>query len=120
MIKPYCTYFRDYYPFSSDLFLVAHWWHPTAYESMMIAGNDTAAQEASLQQLIATMWDGFIPAPKQPKVMLLSREGMPRYSRMSPESANIFDNLHMLHGIIYDCLEYPHWTVEQKRDKLST
>jgi hypothetical protein len=31
--------------------------------------------------------------------MVLSREIMPRYSRMSPESANIFDNLHMLHGI---------------------
>ncbi len=38
--------------------------------------------------------------------MLLSREIMPRYARMSPESANIFDNLHMLHGIAYSILAY--------------
>ncbi len=118
MMKPYFTYFRNYYPLSSDLFLVAHWWHPAAYESMMIAGNDTTAQAAALRQTTATMWQGFIPEGKRPKRMVLSREVMPRYSRMSPESANIFDNLHMLHGIVYDCLEYPHWTVEQKRDEL--
>jgi hypothetical protein len=50
--------------------------------------------------------------------MLLSREIMPRYSRLSPESANIFDNLHMLHGIAYDILAYEGWTIEEKRAEM--
>ena len=117
MMKPYLTLFRNYYPLDSTLFYVAHWWHPAAYESLMIAGNGPG-QEASLQATIATMWRDFIPEPKRPRRMVLSREVMPRYSRMSPESANIFDNLHMLHGITYDLLRYDGWSVEQKRDEL--
>jgi len=116
MMKPYFTYFRNYYPLSSQLFYVAHWWHPAAYESQMIAGS--AGQEAALRATIGTMWRDIMPEAKRPKRMVLSREVMPRYSRMSPESANIFDNLHMLHGIAYDCLAYPHWSIGQKRDEL--
>ena len=44
--------------------------------------------------------------PDRPGRMLLSREIMPRYARMSPESENIFDNLHMLHGIAYSILAF--------------
>lgn len=117
MMKPYFTLFRNYYPLDSTLFFVAHWWHPAAYESMMIAGNGPG-QEASLNATVATMWRDFMPEPKRPQRMVLSREVMPRYSRMTPESANIFDNLHMLHGIVYDCLRYEKWTIEQKRDEL--
>lgn len=43
---------------------------------------------------------------------------MPHYFRFSPESANIFDNLHMLHAIAYDILAYEQWTIEQKRAEL--
>ena len=43
---------------------------------------------------------------------------MPRYARMSPESANIFDNLHMLHGIAYSILAYPGWSIEEKRAEM--
>ena len=117
MMKPYFTLFRNYYPLDSTLFYVAHWWHPAAYESLMIAGNGDG-QEASLDATIATMWRDFIPEQHRPRRMVLSREIMPRYSRMSPESANIFDNLHMLHGITYDLLRYDGWTVEQKRREL--
>jgi hypothetical protein len=117
MMKPYFTLFRNYYPLDSTLFYVAHWWHPAAYESMMIAGNGDG-QEAALKATIATMWRDFIPEAKRPQRMVLSREVMPRYSRMTPESANIFDNLHMLHGITYDLLRYDKWTLEQKRDEL--
>lgn len=55
---------------------------------------------------------------KRPQRMLLSREVMPRYARLSPESANVFDNLHMFHGIVYDTLAYEGWTPEQKRAEL--
>lgn len=118
MMKPYTTLFRNYYPLSNNLFYVAHWWHPAIYEGFMIAGNDQPEQTASLQAINDTMWRDFIPEGRRPLRMVLSREIMPRYSRLSPESANIFDNLHMLHGITYDIAAYPHWSVEQKRDEL--
>jgi hypothetical protein len=115
MMKPYFTYYRTYYPRSSDFAFVAHWWHPAIYEAMMIAGNG-AEQDAVVEATNQTMLVGvFLQRPRR---MLLSREIMPRYSRMSPESANIFDNLHMLHGIVYDIAAYEGWTDAQKRAEL--
>jgi hypothetical protein len=37
---------------------------------------------------------------------------------MTPESANIFDNLHMLHGISFDILAYDRWTPAQKQAEI--
>lgn len=114
MMKPYMGYFRNHYPRSNDYFYVAHWWHPVIYEAMMIAGND-AEQDDAVRATHALLGEVF---DERPQRMLLSRETMPRYSRMSPESANIFDNLHMLHGIAYDILAYEGWTIAQKRKEL--
>ena len=118
MMKPYFTLFRNYYPKDATLFFVAHWWHPAVYESMMIAGEDDKRQSVALNQTDNTMWAKTMLEAQRPQRMVLSREVMPRYSRMSPESANIFDNLHMLHGIVYDCLAYPGWTPQQKQAEL--
>lgn len=115
MMKPYFTLFRNYYPQSNNFAYVAHWWHPAAYESMMIAGNSDE-QSTTLKQMDNVMFAQVFP--DRPQRMLLSREGMPRYSRLSPESANIFDNLHMLHGITYDILSYEGWDMEQKKAEL--
>lgn len=114
LMKPYLTYFRNHYPQSNNYFYVAHWWHPVIYEAMMIGGNDKEQDEAvkATDELIKTA------AKNRPQRMLLSREAMPRYSRMSPESANIFDNLHMLHGFAYDILSYPKWSWKQKEAEL--
>lgn len=114
MMKPYTTLFRNLYPASSTFFFFAHWWHPAIYEAMMLAGNDAEQEQAvnaahGLSPLVLT---------ERPLRMLLSRELMPRYSRMSPESANIFDNLHMLHGIAYDILAYEGWSIDEKRAEL--
>jgi hypothetical protein len=114
MMKPYSTLFRNRYPSSSKFFFFAHWWHPAIYEAMMIAGND-AEQEPSVN---ATHGLSEEVLRDRPQRMLLSREIMPRYARMSPESANIFDNLHMLHGIAYDILAYEGWTTDEKRAEL--
>ena len=115
MMKPYFTYYRNYYPRSNNYAYVAHWWHPVVYEAMMIGGNDEE-QDAAVQQVNRVMLDTvFVDRPSR---MLLSREIMPRYSRMSPESANIFDNLHMLHGIAFDILAYEGWTDEEKEKEL--
>ena len=118
MMKPYFTLFRNDYPKDATLFFVAHWWHPAVYESMMIAGEDDKRQSLALNQTDNTMWAKTMLEAQRPQRMVLSREIMPRYSRMSPESANIFDNLHMLHGIVYDCLAYPGWTPQQKQAEL--
>ena len=121
MMKPYNTYFRNYYPKDQSLFYIAHWWHPAIYEAQMIAGNGTG-QERAIAQVAGAMWRDMVMdgqrTDARPQRMVLSREIMPRYSMMSPESANIFDNLHMLHGIAYDILAYEGWTLEQKRDEL--
>ncbi|MHB8995082.1 MAG: hypothetical protein ACYC63_07530 [Armatimonadota bacterium] len=114
MMKPYFTLFRNYYPKSSTYFFFAHWWHPAIYEAQMIGGND-AEQGQAVRQINA-----LIPlvTAQRPQRMLLSREIMPRWSRLTPESANIFDNLHMLHGIVYDIMAYEGWSLEQKRAEL--
>lgn len=114
MMKPYFTLFRNYYPKASTFFFYAHWWHPAIYEAQMLAGNDR--EQEALVRAVNGMTDRVIA--DRPLRMLLSREMMPRYSRMSPESGNIFDNLHMLHGIAYDILSYDKWTPEQQRAEL--
>ncbi len=115
MMKPYFTLTRNYYPKNNNFFYAAHWWHPAVYESMMIGGNDSE-QDKMLNQMEDVFQREVIPNP--PMRMLLTREGAPRYSRLSPETANVFDNLHMLHGITYDIFAYDGWTIEQKRAEL--
>ncbi len=114
MMKPYFGRFRNAYPRTAEFFYVAHWWHPAIYEAQMLAGND-GEQEAAIGAV-----QGLIERAlrERPQRMLLSREMMPRYSRMSPESANIFDNLHMLHGIAYDIMAYEGWSIDEKRAEL--
>ena len=116
MMKPYFTYYRNFYPKSNSEAWVAHWWHPAVYEAQMISGNADGGQEAAIKAVNDLMFSDVYK--NRPQRMILSRELMPRYSRMSPESANIFDNLHMLHGLAYDILAYEGWTEQQQRDEL--
>jgi hypothetical protein len=115
MMKPYFTYFRNYYPKSNNYFYAAHWWHPVIYEAQMIGGND-AEQERAVEETNKAFYSDVLN--DRPQRMLLLREAAPRYSRMAPEVANAFDNLHMFHGIVYDILAYEGWTIEQQRDEL--
>ena len=115
MMKPYFTMYRNYSPESNSVAWVAHWWHPAIYEAQLLGGNGPN-QELMVDQTNKTMFNQFFAV--RPQRMILSRELMPRYSRMSPETANIFDNLHMLHGITYDIMLYKGYTPQQKRDEL--
>ena len=115
MMKPYFGYFRNRFPASAQFFFAAHWWHPAVYEAMMVSGNGRAQDDAVTA--IGELLEGTVLGDR-PKRMILSRELMPRYARMSPEAANIFDNLHMLHGIAYDLMAYPHWSVREKKREL--
>ncbi|MBY0330920.1 MAG: hypothetical protein K2X49_09630 [Acetobacteraceae bacterium] len=115
MMKPYFTTFRNHYPLSNNFFYYAHWWHPIIYEAMMVGGNGPG-QEAMVAAVERVGREQVVR--DRPLRMLLSREIMPRYAMLSPESANAFDNLHMLHGFAYDLLAYEGWTTEQKRAEL--
>lgn len=115
MMQPYFSLTRNYYPKANNFFYAAHWWHPATYEAMMVSGNDNE-QEQALAKIDTVFQSQVLAEP--PRRMLLSREMMPRYSRLSPETANIFDNLHMLHGITYDIFAHDQWTLEQKRSEL--
>jgi hypothetical protein len=115
MMKPYFGYFRNKYPKSNNFFYSAHWWHPAIYEAQMLGGNGPD-QERVVQETDQVFYTEVLK--NRPQRMLLSREMMPRYSRLSPESANIFDNLHMLHGIAYDILAYEGWSIEEKRAEM--
>jgi hypothetical protein len=115
MMKPYFTVSRNAYPRSTLLAMAAHWWHPAIYEAMMISGNDEE-QDRVVAETNRVLFERVLV--DRPTRMLLSREIMPRYSRMSPESANVFDNLHMLHGISFDILAYEGWTPAQKQAEI--
>ena len=115
MMKPYFGFFRNKYPRSNNFFFAAHWWHPAIYEAQMLGGNGPE-QDRMVRATDQVFYKEVLK--ERPQRMLLSREMMPRYSRLSPESANIFDNLHMLHGIAYDILAYEGWTIEQKRAEM--
>lgn len=115
MMKPYTTMFRTHYPRSNNFFYAAHWWHPIIYEAMMVAGNGRA-QDESVDSTSPVFFEQVLP--RRPMRMLLAREIMPRYARLSPQSANAFDNLHMFHGIVYDVLAYEGWSIDEKRAEL--
>lgn len=115
MMKPYFGVYRTNYPRSAKFFYAAHWWHPAIYEAMMLGGNDSE-QESAVEVTENLFYEQVLTNP--PSRMLLSREMMPRYSRMSPESANIFDNLHMLHGIAYAILSYDQWSIDEQRAEM--
>lgn len=114
MMKPYFTYFRNYFPETNLFFWVAHWWHPAIYEAQFIGMKDKS-QKDKVSAADGLLNDFFKDPPKR---MILSRELMPRYTMMNPMSGNIFDNLHMLHGIAYDILTYPHWNSAEKRKEI--
>lgn len=115
MMKPYFTVFRTHHPASNNFFYAAHWWHPAIYEAMMIAGDGPGQEEAVTAVQAVFMGQVVVDRPHR---MLLSREMMPLYARLSPESSNIFDNLHMLHGLAYDILAYHPWSLDEKRREI--
>ena len=62
MMKPYFTYYRNYYPKSNGDAWVAHWWHPAIYEALMISGNGNA-QEKNVKATNDLMFDKVFKKP---------------------------------------------------------
>ncbi len=113
MQQPWFKSFRKNWPKTTNIFWAFHWWHPVVYEAQLLYPDLNRQQEAVLK-IDELFIEKVIPNP--PNRMLLSREVMPRFSQLAPEAANIFDNLHMFHGIIYDILQSPD--VKDKRREI--
>jgi len=107
MAQPWFGAFRKDYQRASSLFKAFHWWHPAVYEAQLLYPGAEEQKRAILQ--VDGLFGNQVLA-EFPKRMLLSREVMPRFSRLAPEAANIFDNLHMFHGVVYDILASPNIT----------
>ncbi len=104
MRQPWFKAFRTNYPRTTELFWAFHWWHPAVYE-VQILNSDISKQKQGIKAIDQLFLNDLLTNP--PQRMLLSREVMPRFSQLTPEAANIFDNLHMFHGIVYDILASP-------------
>lgn len=113
MRQPWFKSFRNHWPKTIELFWIFHWWHPVVYETQILFPGSEAQRKAILK-VNELFFDKALLTPTNR--MLLSREVMPRFSNLSPESANIFDNLHMFHGVVYDILASPK--VEDKRKEI--
>jgi len=99
--QPWFKTFRTNWPKTNGLFWAFHWWHPVVYEVQLLNPN-LEDQKRAIREIDEMFMKDVVPNP--PRRMHLSREVMPRFSQLSPEAANIFDNLHMFHGIVYDIL----------------
>ena len=111
MKQPWFKAFRKAWPQTTQLFWAFHWWHPAVYETQLHYGPK---QSEAVRQIDTLFWNQVLSQP--PNRMLLSNEVMPRFSRMAPEAANIFDNLHQFHGIVYDILASP--LVDDKKSEI--
>ncbi len=89
------TYFRNNYPESNNFFYGGPLVHPPVYEAIS-PGRPGSGQEKMLRS-----WTRLIKGQvlrNRPLRMLLSREIMPRTSRMSPERPTFLDNLQCSKG----------------------
>ena len=114
--QPWFRYYRTNFVQAYGYFMLAHWWHPSIYETQMLF-PELAEQQAAVIAADRTL-ARLIAEKSFPQMMVLSREISPRFTSLvlptrngdravGAEAGNVFDNLHMLHGIVYDILSAP-------------
>lgn len=92
--------FARKYPELNGILWAYHWHHAAIYEALMEPTVD--AREQELERVIRTFTDSVLVNP--PETMPLTAEIAPRFSRMFPAAAQIFDNLHMMHDVANDVM----------------
>lgn len=95
--------FRRRYPEINGILWAYHWHHAAVYEALMEA--DPEARRRALDRVIRVFEDSVLANP--PQVMPLTAEVAPRFSRMFPAAAHVFDNLHMMHDVANDVMAAP-------------
>jgi len=107
---PWAGAFRERYPAVNGILWAYHWHHAAVYEAMM--EPDAALRAAELERVIRVFADSVLADP--PTEMPLTAEVAPRFSRMFPAAAHIFDNLHMMHDVANDIMAYSGYTNEDR------
>ncbi len=99
----YSGAFRINYPKFNALLWAFHWLEPVFYEGLFLF-DDPAKREKILQMWIEENNDWFKnPTQRMP----LMRDSAFQWSKFAPAAANIFDNVHTLHGMIADIMASP-------------
>jgi len=102
--------FHTAYPEINGILWAYHWHHAAVYEALMEADPDRRRTE--LDRVIDVFTDSVLVA--LPHVMPLTAEVAPRFSRMFPAAAHIFDNLHMMHDVVNDIMAEPSYSLSAK------
>jgi hypothetical protein len=102
--------FARKYPGINGILWAYHWHHAAVYEALM--EPDSAARRRELDRVIRVFVDSVLVHP--PETMPLTAEIAPKFSRMFPAAAQIFDNLHMMHDVVNDIMVDERLTRDQK------
>jgi hypothetical protein len=102
--------FARKYPDINGILWAYHWHHAAVYEALMEPTPEAQARE--LDRVIDLFVDSVLVNP--PEYMPLAAESAPRFSKMFPAAAQIFDNLHMMHDITNDIMVDERLSREQK------
>ena len=99
----YSGAFRIKYPKFNALLWAFHWLEPVFYEGLLLF-EDPVKREKILQAWVIENNDWFTnPTQRMP----LMRDSAFQWSKFAPVAANIFDNVHTLHGMIADIMASP-------------
>ena len=107
------TFVRKY-PEINGILWSYHWHHAAVYEALMEPTPEAQARE--LDRVIDLFVDSVLADP--PEYMPLTAEVAPRFSKMFPAAAHIFDNLHMMHDITNDIMVDEKLSREQKEAEI--
>ena len=107
--------FAQKYPEINGILWSYHWHHAAVYEALMEPTREAQARE--LDRVIDLFADSVLANP--PEYMPLAAEVAPRFSRMFPAAAHIFDNLHMMHDISNDIMVDERLSREQKEAEIN-
>ena len=108
------TFVRKY-PEINGILWAYHWHHAAVYEALMEPTPE--AQERELDRVIDLFTDSVLANP--PEFMPLTAEVAPRFSKMFPAAAHIFDNLHMMHDISNDIMVDENLSREEKEAEIN-
>ncbi len=107
--------FARKYPDINGILWSYHWHHAAVYEALMESTPEAQARE--LDRVIDLFVDSVLANP--PEYMPLAAEVAPRFSKMFPAAAQIFDNLHMMHDITNDIMVDERLSREEKEAEIN-
>jgi hypothetical protein len=102
--------FHVAYPDINGILWAYHWHHAAVYEALM--ERDPEQRRVELDRVIEVFTDSVLA--ELPHVMPLTAEVAPRFSRLLPAAAHIFDNLHMMHDVVNDIMAEPSYSPAEK------